>query len=233
MRVPRPSSEILIDQQTGKLSRAWFQYFERLGLVTSPFDEGLAQGRIWIGNSSAVPVATVISGDGTISASGVLSLAYTATFIEFAQDAIGAIVDASLVYVGATPLLTRAALTGAITASQGSNTTALGSFTKAQLNTAVSDGDVLFVGDITQYTDEDAQDAVGGILTDTSTIDFTYSGGSNTITADVKSDSITPAMVKASGTFTGTITTAALTALGAQGSMTFSNGILVSQVAAT
>lgn len=40
---------------------------------------------------------------------------------ENAQDAIGAMVDASLVYVDATPLLTRAALTGDATASQGSN----------------------------------------------------------------------------------------------------------------
>lgn len=33
--------------------------------------------------------------------------------------------------------------------------------------------------------------------------------------------------------YTGTITTAKLTALGANGSMTFTNGVLVSQVAAT
>ena len=84
--------------------------------------------------------------------------------VELAQDAVGAMVDTSLVYVDATPLLTRAALTGAITASQGSNTTVLGSFTKAQLDTAVSDGNVLYVGDVTQYTDELAQDAVGGMV---------------------------------------------------------------------
>jgi len=44
---------------------------------------------------------------------------------------------------------------------------------------------------ITQYTDEQAQDAVGGILTDTATIDFTYNDGAPSITADVKDDSIT------------------------------------------
>jgi hypothetical protein len=58
---------------------------------------------------------------------------------ERAQDAIGAMVDSTLVYVDATPLLTRAALTGAITASQGSNTTALGSFSSANLSTALTD----------------------------------------------------------------------------------------------
>jgi len=35
------------------------------------------------------------------------------------------------------------------------------------------------------YTDEDAQDAVGTILTDTTTIDFTYTDGAPTIEADV------------------------------------------------
>jgi hypothetical protein len=44
---------------------------------------------------------------------------------EAAQDAVGAMVDASLVYVDATPLLTRAALTGDVTASQGSNATTI------------------------------------------------------------------------------------------------------------
>jgi hypothetical protein len=47
---------------------------------------------------------------------------------------------------------------------------------------------------ITQYTDELAEDAVGGILTDTATIDFTYNDVANTITADVKAASITEAM---------------------------------------
>lgn len=68
---------------------------------------------------------------------------------ENAQDAVGAMVDTTLVYTDATPLLSRAALTGAVTASAGSNTTSLGSFTKAQLDTAVSDGNVLYVGDVT------------------------------------------------------------------------------------
>lgn len=43
---------------------------------------------------------------------------------------------------------------------------------------------------ITQYTDELAQDAVGTILTDTATIDFTYNDVANTIAADVKDGSI-------------------------------------------
>lgn len=66
---------------------------------------------------------------------------------EMAQDATGAMVDTTLVYTDLTPSLSRAALTGAITASAGSNATSLGSFTKAALDTAVSDGNVMFDGD--------------------------------------------------------------------------------------
>lgn len=43
------------------------------------------------------------------------------------------------------------------------------------------------------YTDEQAQDAVGNILTDTATIDFTYDDAGNAITAIVKDTSITNA----------------------------------------
>jgi hypothetical protein len=50
----------------------------------------------------------------------------------------------------------------------------------------------------TVYTNEMAQDTVGGILTDTATIDFTYNDGAGTITADVKDDSITDAKLRES-----------------------------------
>lgn len=66
---------------------------------------------------------------------------------ELAQDATGAMIDGSLTYVDATPRLQRSALTGAITAALGNNNTLLGSFTKAELDGAVSDGNVLYVGD--------------------------------------------------------------------------------------
>lgn len=44
---------------------------------------------------------------------------------EMAQDAVGAMVDASLTYVDATPLLQRAALTGDVTAAAGANATTI------------------------------------------------------------------------------------------------------------
>lgn len=51
----------------------------------------------------------------------------------------------------------------------------------------VRDGlsNIIFQGGLTQYTDEMAQDAVGNILTDSSTIDFTYNDVGNSITASV------------------------------------------------
>lgn len=62
--------------------------------------------------------------------------------------------------------------------------------TKAQFDTAVTDGNFLYAGDITQYTDELAQDAVGTILTDSSEIDFTYNDGVPSITASIVAGSI-------------------------------------------
>lgn len=44
------------------------------------------------------------------------------------------------------------------------------------------------------YTDEQAQDAIGTILTDTATIDFTYTDATPSIEASVKAASITEAM---------------------------------------
>jgi hypothetical protein len=72
--------------------------------------------------------------------------------------------------------------------------------TKTQFNTACSDGDFLYVGDVTQYTDELAQDAVGNILVDSTTVDFTYNDGIPSITADVKDNSLGLAKLTATGT---------------------------------
>ena len=62
--------------------------------------------------------------------------------------------------------------------------------------TSIADLDARYAGSgVTQYTDEMAQDAVGGILTDTPTINFTYTDGTPSITADVIDGSITNAKV--------------------------------------
>lgn len=81
----------------------------------------------------------------------------------------------------------------------GDQTTIVGiTGTKAQFDTAVTDGNFLYVGDVTQYTDELAQDAVGTILTDSSEIDFTYNDGAPSITASIVSGSIDETKLDAS-----------------------------------
>lgn len=57
-------------------------------------------------------------------------------------------------------------------------------------------GTVTISSSITQYTDEQAQDAVGNILTDGSIIDFTYNDAGNTITATVINNSIGNAQLR-------------------------------------
>lgn len=70
--------------------------------------------------------------------------------------------------------------------------------TKANFDSALSDGNFLYVGDITQYTDEMAQDAVGTILTDSSEIDFTYNDATPSITASIVAGSIDETKLDAS-----------------------------------
>lgn len=55
--------------------------------------------------------------------------------------------------------------------------------TKDQFNTAVTDGDFLFSGDVTQYTDEMAQDAVGGMVANSTFVSLTYVDGTPSLTA--------------------------------------------------
>lgn len=75
------------------------------------------------GSSGDVQEITV--GTGLSLSGGALTSMITQYTDENAQDAVGAMVDASLTYVDATPLLQRAALTGNVTAPAGSNTTTI------------------------------------------------------------------------------------------------------------
>jgi hypothetical protein len=54
-----------------------------------------------------------------------------------------------------------------------------------QSGTVVLDTDDISEGSNLYFTDERAQDAVGSILTDSATVDFTYNDAANTITADL------------------------------------------------
>lgn len=74
----------------------------------------------------------------------------------------------------------------------GDQTSIVGiSGTKTQFDTACSDGNFLYVGDVTQYTDEMAQDAVGAMIVDTNDIDLTYTDATPELKADLKSTAIT------------------------------------------
>jgi hypothetical protein len=70
---------------------------------------------------------TAGTGMSITNGAGSISLATTITQYtdELAQDAVGAMVDSTLVYTDATPLLSRAALTGDVTATAGSNATTI------------------------------------------------------------------------------------------------------------
>lgn len=82
------------------------------------------------GSASQVVTFTV-NAKGLITAASNTPISITSSavsdFNEAAQDAIGAMIDSSLVYVDATPTLQRAALTGDVTASAGSNATTIAS----------------------------------------------------------------------------------------------------------
>lgn len=135
------------------------------------------------GSANATAAATVtringvaLSGLATgilknTTTSGVPSIAIAADFPTLNQSTTGnaatvttnANLTGGVTSVGnAATVITNANLTGHVTST--GNATVLGSFTKAQLDGAVSDGNVLYVGDVTQYTDELAQDAVGAMV---------------------------------------------------------------------
>lgn len=80
------------------------------------------------GAATAIPTFT-INAKGLTTAAANVAIAIPSTqvtdFDEAAQDAIGAMVNPSLVYTDATPSLVRAALTGDVTAPVGSNATTI------------------------------------------------------------------------------------------------------------
>lgn len=106
----------------------------------------------------------------TVTAQSIADLAGAGYTDEEAQDAVGAMVDTTLVYTDATPLLSRAALTGDVTASEGSNTTVIATPASA---TVATDDKVLIkdtsASDATKYvTAQSIRDLVPGSGTITS-----------------------------------------------------------------
>lgn len=143
---------------------------------------------VLIGRSTASSgsMETLSVGTGLSLSGGTLSSSITQYTDEMAQDTI-----ATLIQNG----------TGiSWTYNDGANTltpaVSLGSFSTTNL----SEGSNLY------FTDERAQDAVGTILTDSSTVDFTYNDGANTIAAAVIDNTSTQKIevTKNSGAVVGT-----------------------------
>ena len=80
------------------------------------------------GSATTIPTF-IINAKGLTTAAADVAIAIPSTqvtdFIEAAQDAVGAMVNTSLVYTDATNLLQRAALSGDVTAAVGSNATTI------------------------------------------------------------------------------------------------------------
>lgn len=97
---------------------------------------------------------------------------------EQAQDAVGAMADSTLVYTDGTPLLSRAALTGDVTASAGSNTTTIANdaVTFAKMQNITSDRllgrDTAGSGDTEELTVSDGVEFSGstGIVSSSRTL---------------------------------------------------------------
>lgn len=145
---------------------------------------------------------------------------------ERAQDAVGTILvdsaEIDFTYADATPSITAVLLATTVVADSYGTASNVGSFTvdsKGRLTAASNTAIAITASQVTDFN-EAAEDAVGGILTDTATIDFTYNDGANTITADLKNTTVAAASygsASAVGTFTvdaqGRLTTAATTSI--------------------
>ncbi len=103
---------------------------EKSGFVTSPLS---VKGDLWTFSTLDIKLAVGTNGQylraNSAAATGLAWTTIPTTdisgFDEGAQDAVGAMVDATLVYVDATPLLTRGAITGDVSVPQASNTSTL------------------------------------------------------------------------------------------------------------
>lgn len=110
--------------------------------------------------------------------------------------------------------------------------------TKAQFDTAVTDGNILYVGDVTQYTDELAQDAIGAMVNSSLTyVDGTPSLGltSRTINGTAFDGTGNITVTAAAGTLTGAtlasgVTASSLTSLGSQAQALNMNSHLINNV---
>lgn len=140
-------------------------------LITTPPTDGQVlsyDGSLWVPETRLSPNPSIVGATKTkitYDANGLVTSGADATTADIADSTNKRYVtDAQLVVVGNT--------SGTNTGDQTNIVGITG--TKAQFDTAVTDGNILFVGDITQYTDELAQDAVGTMVANSTFVNLAY-----------------------------------------------------------
>lgn len=186
------------------------------------FDTGGAAGKLRVNSdnttgASVAPVSVTANGVGvsidnsTITHSaGILSVDVTnATFVEGAQDAVGAMITDSgsinFTYTDGAPSLTGVVIpdstTGATVAPVAVGSNGVG--VTVDNSTIIHTAGTLSVNTAATAFVEGAQDAVGAMIADTATIDLTYTDGTPELKADVKTNSISESHLTASVAGTG------------------------------
>jgi hypothetical protein len=141
--------------------------------ITDALSTTLADGRFLVGNISSVATAVLPSGDVTFDNTGAFTIgplkvatgmiqAGAVTLAKMADVASGTVFYRKTTGVGSPEVNTLATLKtdlGLTGTNSGDQTSIVGiTGTKAQFNVALTDGDFLFVGDVTGLTDGDKGD---------------------------------------------------------------------------
>lgn len=214
-----PKALTPLTDENGLLMREWYLYLASLEPAAGGGAVGTVTGLNTDNTDPANPVVQIsvdgvtITGDGTpgdplISAAsagavwgGIIGTLSDQTDLQAALDlkvptarTISAVAPLS----GGGDLSANRTLTTSMATSRliGRTTAGAGVMEEISVGAGLALAAGSLANTVTQYTDELAQDAVGPILTDTATIDFTYNDGVPSITADVKDDSITYAKMQ-------------------------------------